>query len=160
MTRGRPLAFVVGVVLTLSTLVDASAESQQGGLPNLQDQVAALQAAVGGLQSALNAERAARIAADQSLQNALAAEAAARAAADQSHEGAVTELQTALNAETAARVALQGMVTALQGQLSAAQATITCLQMEGNADLIVEGCNLHIRSGAGATDAPVNGLGT
>jgi hypothetical protein len=37
-------------------------------------------------------------------------------------------------------------------------AALTCLRREGT-DVIFEGCNVHIRSGAGATDAAVNGLG-
>jgi hypothetical protein len=35
---------------------------------------------------------------------------------------------------------------------------LTCLRREGD-DVIFEGCNVHVRSGAGATDAAVNGLG-
>src|SRR5262245_1997369 len=37
-------------------------------------------------------------------------------------------------------------------------ATIPCLRQEGN-EVIFEGCNVHVRSGAGATDAAVNGRG-
>jgi hypothetical protein len=37
-------------------------------------------------------------------------------------------------------------------------AALSCLRREGN-DVIFEGCNIHIRSGAGATHAAVNGLG-
>jgi hypothetical protein len=37
-------------------------------------------------------------------------------------------------------------------------ADLSCIRREGN-DVIFEGCNVHVRSGAGATDAPVNGLG-
>ena len=37
-------------------------------------------------------------------------------------------------------------------------AALSCLRREGN-DVIFEGCNIHIRSRAGMTDAPVNGLG-
>jgi hypothetical protein len=37
-------------------------------------------------------------------------------------------------------------------------AVLSCLRRDGN-DVIFEGCNIHIRSGAGATDAAVNGLG-
>ena len=37
-------------------------------------------------------------------------------------------------------------------------AALTCLRREGN-DVIFEGCNVHVRSGAGATGAAVNGLG-
>jgi hypothetical protein len=37
-------------------------------------------------------------------------------------------------------------------------ADLSCLRREGT-EVIFEGCNVHIRSGAGATDAPVNGLG-
>jgi hypothetical protein len=37
-------------------------------------------------------------------------------------------------------------------------AALSCLRREGT-DVIFEGCNVHIRSGAGSTNAPVNGLG-
>jgi hypothetical protein len=37
-------------------------------------------------------------------------------------------------------------------------ADLSCIRREGN-DVIFEGCNVHVRSGAGATEAPVNGLG-
>jgi hypothetical protein len=54
---------------------------------------------------------------------------------------------------------LQASVAALQSALMASQATLACLHMEGATDLVVEGCNVHVRSGGGATDAAVNGLG-
>jgi GAF domain-containing protein len=54
--------------------------------------------------------------------------------------------------------ALQAQITALENELAVAQGTIACLRREGN-DVIFEGCNVHVRSGAGATNAPVNGLG-
>ena len=37
-------------------------------------------------------------------------------------------------------------------------AALSCLRREGT-DVIFEGCNIHIRSGSGATDAAINGLG-
>jgi hypothetical protein len=37
-------------------------------------------------------------------------------------------------------------------------AALSCLRRQGN-DVIFEGCNIHIRSGAGATAAAINGLG-
>jgi hypothetical protein len=49
---------------------------------------------------------------------------------------------------------LQEQITVLQ----TAVGTTPCMRREGN-DVIFEGCNVHIRSGAGGTDAPVNGLG-
>jgi hypothetical protein len=55
---------------------------------------------------------------------------------------------------------LQGQVATLQSALMQATATIACLQMApSGVDLIVNGCNLHIRSGGGSTDAVVNGVG-
>jgi len=55
---------------------------------------------------------------------------------------------------------LQGQVAALQNALATANATIACLQMAPTGvDLIVRGCNLHVQSGGGATNAIVNGLG-
>jgi len=55
---------------------------------------------------------------------------------------------------------LQGQVAALQNALATANATIGCLQMAPTGvDLIVRGCNLHVQSGGGATNAIVNGLG-
>jgi hypothetical protein len=53
---------------------------------------------------------------------------------------------------------LQAQITALETELDTAQGTISCLKREGN-DVIFEGCNVHVRSGAGATEAAVNGLG-
>jgi hypothetical protein len=55
--------------------------------------------------------------------------------------------------------ALQASVATLQNALLGAQATLACLHMEGTSDLVVEGCNVHVRSGGGATHAAVNGRG-
>src|SRR5437868_1153983 len=54
--------------------------------------------------------------------------------------------------------ALQAQITALQNALTSAQATIACMHAVGT-DVFFEGCNVHIVSGAGSTDAAVNGLG-
>jgi hypothetical protein len=54
--------------------------------------------------------------------------------------------------------ALQAQVTALQTALGAALGATPCVRREGN-EVIFEGCNVHVRSGSLATDAPVNGLG-
>jgi hypothetical protein len=54
--------------------------------------------------------------------------------------------------------ALQAQITALQNALASAQATIACMHAVGT-DVFFDGCNVHIRSGAGTTDAVVNGLG-
>jgi hypothetical protein len=54
--------------------------------------------------------------------------------------------------------ALQAQITALQTALASAQATIACMHTVGT-DVFFDGCNVHIRSGAGTTDATLNGLG-
>jgi len=54
--------------------------------------------------------------------------------------------------------ALQARVTALETALLSAQTTIACMHAVGS-DVFFDGCNIHIRSGAGSTDAAVNGLG-
>jgi hypothetical protein len=54
-----------------------------------------------------------------------------------------------------------GQTATLQAQITVLQTavgTMPCMRREGN-EVIFEGCNVHVRSGAGATDAPVNGLG-
>jgi len=50
-------------------------------------------------------------------------------------------------------------MAALETALAAAIATIACMHMQGTTELVVEGCNVHVRSGGGATDAAVNGVG-
>jgi hypothetical protein len=62
---------------------------------------------------------------------------------------------TTVAANTAA---LQAQITALQSALVGVLGASPCLRREGN-EVIFEGCNVHVRSGGGATDAPVNGLG-
>jgi hypothetical protein len=54
--------------------------------------------------------------------------------------------------------ALQARVAALETALASAQATIACMHAVGT-DVFFDGCNVHVRSGGGATDAPENGLG-
>jgi hypothetical protein len=54
-----------------------------------------------------------------------------------------------------------GEQTVTRGQMAVflqRLAALSCLRREGN-NVIFEGCNIHIRSGGGATDATVNGLG-
>jgi hypothetical protein len=113
---------------------DARAESQAGGLPSvsgrvsvlegiaatlqtvvttLQTQVTALQTANTGLQNALNAETAARIAADNALQAALNQEATTRKAKDDSLEVAlITEGFARINTD----VELRGLINNARGQ--------------------------------------------
>src|SRR5687767_725294 len=54
--------------------------------------------------------------------------------------------------------ALEARIAALETALTNAQATIACMHTVGD-DVFFEGCNVHIRSGSGATNAAVNGLG-
>ena len=81
--------------------------------------------------------------------------------------GACGELERAIHFAGTAQLAtlaervttLQTSVTTLEVALAAAQARLGCLHMDGPSDLVVEGCNLHVRSGTGSTFAAVNGLG-
>src|SRR5262245_43761212 len=54
--------------------------------------------------------------------------------------------------------ALEGQVATLQSQLAGLQAILACMSKVGT-DVIFNGCNVHIRSGAGATNSVTNGLG-
>jgi hypothetical protein len=53
---------------------------------------------------------------------------------------------------------LQATVTALQGELAAVQPFLDHVSVVGN-DIYITGANLHVRSGSGATDGTLNGLG-
>ena len=78
--------------------------------------------------------------------------------------GACGELERAIHFAGTAQLAalaervttLQTSVTTLEVALAAAQARLGCLHMDGPSDLVVEGCNLHVRSGSGSTFAAVN----
>lgn len=87
--------------------LEAVAVTLQTAVTTLATQVSILKTANTDLQSALNAESAARIAAETALQKALDAERAARIATD-------TTLQNALTAEAGARIAAE---TALQNAI-------------------------------------------
>lgn len=59
----------------------------------------------------------------------------------------------------AARVAaLEATTAAYKTQLQTFTTLLSCMKQE-NHELIVEGCNVHIRNGSGTTDGPPNGLG-
>ena len=49
-------------------------------------------------------------------------------------------------------------IAALTARVAALETTLAGVSRSGN-QIIIEGANLHIRSGSGATDGPVNGLG-
>jgi hypothetical protein len=49
-------------------------------------------------------------------------------------------------------------IAALTARVAALEATLAGVSRSGN-QIVIEGANLHIRSGSGATDGPVNGLG-
>src|SRR5262249_40320952 len=115
MSRLLSIVILAGVFAIVSGPSGAQAQSQAGGLPVVSDRVAALegiattlqaavttlqtqvntlQAANANLQNALNAETAARIAADTALQAAVTQEATARSAGDTALQAAVTQEAT------------------------------------------------------------------
>jgi hypothetical protein len=59
---------------------------------------------------------------------------------------------------TAQIAALQTQVQDLNGRLAALEAKLARVSVSGN-DIYVTGANLHVRSGSGSTEGPVNGLG-
>jgi hypothetical protein len=61
-------------------------------------------------------------------------------------------------ADTTAVATLETKVSTLEGDVSALQATLAGVTRSGNT-LRLSGLNLRLDSGAGSTDAPVNGLG-
>jgi hypothetical protein len=73
-------------------------------------------------------------------------------------EGQVATLDTALSAVQAELAGLQGDLDATTSALAAAQATIACMSRV-DTDVFFVGCNVHVRSGAGTTEALPNGLG-
>lgn len=62
------------------------------------------------------------------------------------------ELQSAVSS-------LQSQVTQLVQQNQALTTTLACVSTSTTTDFYFSGCNVHILSGAGATDAAANGLG-
>jgi hypothetical protein len=59
---------------------------------------------------------------------------------------------------TAQILALQAQVADLTGRVVALEGKLAHVSVAGN-DITISGANLYVNSGAGATDAPVNGLG-
>jgi hypothetical protein len=59
---------------------------------------------------------------------------------------------------TAQIAALQAQIAALTTRVAALESKLTHVTVAGN-DIVISGANLHVNSGAGATDAPANGLG-
>jgi hypothetical protein len=59
---------------------------------------------------------------------------------------------------TAQIAALQTQVVDLNTRLAALEAKLARVSVSGN-DIYVTGANLHVRSGSGSTEGPVNGLG-
>jgi hypothetical protein len=60
--------------------------------------------------------------------------------------------------QSAAIAAMDARMTGLSARIAALEALLAGVSRSGN-DIIIEGANLHVRSGSGATDGPVNGLG-
>lgn len=63
----------------------------------------------------------------------------------------ITQLSVAMNAQN-------DLIVSLQQQSQTVQSTLGCMSKTGD-DVYFTGCNVHVRSGAGATDGAVNGLG-
>jgi hypothetical protein len=60
--------------------------------------------------------------------------------------------------QSAAIAAMDAKITGLTARVAALEALLDGVSRSEN-DIIIEGANLHVRSGSGATDGPVNGLG-
>src|SRR5262245_46040223 len=116
------------------------AQSQAGGLPKLEDQVAALQLAVANLQAALAAETEARQAADAALQNQVAGV-----------QGAASGLQSSITT-------LQSQVAALQAKDGAQDGTLMTLQTQ-IAGLLANGTSEAFLASNSRVDVP-NGRST
>lgn len=80
-------------------------------------------------------------------------------------EAVVNQLVASVQTLQSENAALAAQVSALQGQLGAANNAIDTLQTKTAAltatgtDLFIEGVNLHVRSGSGSTIGAVNGRG-
>src|SRR5262249_37592779 len=113
-------------------------QSDPGGQSPLAQEVAALQQEVATLQTTLNNETEARQAADAALEIAVGNEAAA--------------CQTAVGSEAAARqagdAALQNQVVPLGAKLE----KVSIQQIDGCYSIVIDGANLHLRNGLGATN--------
>ena len=138
--RGRTLALFAVVLIAAAILLAPSrpmARAQGNGNGNgIPGRVAALEAAVQNLQTALTAETNRATNAEAALQTALTAET---------------------NRATNAEIALQGADTTQNGQIAALQATMHFVTVAGN-EMYIIGANLHILNGLGSTDQ-INGLG-
>jgi len=132
----RHLGLVTASVLTLSLAGVAHADSQQGGVPGLDQRVTALEAIITMLQVSTS---------NQSQQIAAL-------------QGQVASLQGQLAQQSSQVVALQTNVSTLETALVSTTTKLGCMSKVGT-DVFFDGCNVYIRSGGGSTDAPVNGLG-
>jgi hypothetical protein len=130
------LALVGVLAISTSQIGHTQGSSQQGGLPALEARVAALEATIGGQNSAI-----------ADLQNALAAEKAASIAAD-------AALQSNLDSESPAR---QAADSALQAGIAVVADKVVHFSRVGN-EVYITGANLHLLNGMGTTDT-ANGLG-
>jgi hypothetical protein len=71
----------------------------------------------------------------------------------------LVHVQNTALTQLTALVSSQGQaIGQLQQQNTALQATLGCMSKSGN-DVFFTGCNVHVRSGSGATDGELNGLG-
>ena len=123
--------------LTVLSLVGvARAESQEGGLPALGNRVATVETIVSTLQSS-GSNQSQQIAALQAL---------------------VATLQGQLAQQGGQVAALQAAVATLQTALASVTSTLGCMSKVGT-EVFFDGCNVHVRSGSGSTDGPLNGLG-
>jgi hypothetical protein len=132
----RALGLVTTLLVTLSLAGLAHADSQQGGVPSLENRVAALEAIVTTLQASSSNQ----------IQQISALQAQ------------VASLQGQVVQQTNQVVTLQTNIATLQAALTSATLTLGCMSKVGT-EVFFDGCNVHIRSGGGSTDAPVNGLG-
>jgi hypothetical protein len=130
--------FIITLMLAIPMMAQAVPPP---GIPPTNDnslnaRVAQLEATVASLLDALAAEEAARIAADD-------AEASARITGDNNLQAQIDTIDS----------------TALEARLSSVEDTLTCASYDStNMDFVLEGCNVHVRNGAGITDS-INGLG-
>jgi hypothetical protein len=149
------VSMVVVAAVMMASIGPAAAKPGNG----ITQQVAALEQRVSELETTLGQA--------QALVDALTAELAAETAARQAADSA---LQTGLDAESVARIAADGVLAVEIAALDAAAAFAMALDPYVNVDLntinglvgphvIIEGANVHVRSGSGATDGEINGLG-
>ena len=106
----------VGLAISALAATHAVAQSQQGGLPAVAARVTQLEGTVGNLQAGLDAERAARIAADAALQLAV-----------NGLQSSLSSLEAAVSGQASQIASLQGQVGALNGTVANLSQTVTSL---------------------------------